>query len=364
MDTHGKEISGTRTSQKSPNCMHPRSCPILSCRKQCLLGFEMNDLGCATCECKNPCLNVECPFNHVCRIIPTQCFLTKCSFVPRCILNACPRGEPLERPENGILNECDDRVGQLCPQGWFCHRFGMAGLGYCCAGAGTNIIYIFPQLVFLVPQSQTQPGVKCPTIPMLVQPRHESLSHLECKLNHDCIKNGPCCFNGVGTSCEHGVIQAASESTLSPIQAVTSVMLNAEKIGVCPSNPISNPGCRSDCTRDSECHDFQKCCIYGCGRLCQYPRVATACIHKLASFSEEISKLHESSENSEKKPPVQCTSDGLFRRIQCDHLNRQCWCVDVNSGIEIIGTRITSLTGQEPNCLSELFFYIFFRGYK
>ena len=350
-DIHGKEIAGTRTSRKNPDCDRPRSCPVTSCAKHCVFGPEMTDYdGCPTCECKNPCLNVQCPLNHVCRFVSVQCFLSSCTPVVKCILNACPRGEPLHQVDNGQLAECNNLQGHRCPHGWFCHKFGMSSIGYCCPGN--------------VPPTQLDDHSHCPVIPILVHPRNQSHNLLECRLNNDCQNNGPCCFNGAGTSCRSGVKKhselPAEEATVEPIKAVTSLLMNVEKIGVCPNNPLTNPGCQSDCTRDSECGDFKKCCVLGCGRICQYPQVATACIHKLASVNEELSKIITNSmemnnDNYPLKPPVQCTNDGLFRRIQCDSSIRQCWCVDIHSGIEIIGTRTTSLAGQEPNCFAPKF---------
>uniref|UniRef100_A0A7E4UXH3 WAP domain-containing protein n=1 Tax=Panagrellus redivivus TaxID=6233 RepID=A0A7E4UXH3_PANRE len=347
VDAHGIEIPGTRVPRKHPDCGHPRNCPIMSCTRRCLFGPEMDNNGCPTCECKNPCRTVACPINHVCRIVPIKCFLSTCSPVAKCILNVCPRGEPLERIDNQQLAECSDQNGPQCPHGWFCHKIGISSIGYCCPG--------------MIPATQASATSQCLPIPILVTPRNVNDARLECKLNHDCAQNGPCCFNGAGTSCKYGpkkppAVDTSIDATNStPIQAVTSVtLLNIEKMGVCPNNPqISNPGCRSDCTRDSDCKDFVKCCPYGCGRLCQYPKVVTACIHKLAAITEELSKFVDNS--TLQKPAVQCTNDGLFRRIQCDPASRQCWCVDVHSGIEIFGTRMTSLANQEPNCLTPRF---------
>ena len=65
-------------------------------------------------------------------------------------------------------------------------------------------------------------------------------------------------------------------------------------------------------------------------------------------------------------PPVQCTHEGSFREHQCDItiryrfslsqlrrflLLRQCWCVSPSTGIETLGTRVSSF-GPLPNCRS------------
>ncbi|TMS37456.1 hypothetical protein L596_004385 [Steinernema carpocapsae] len=326
----GREISGTRTSSGIPNCQQPRSCPLTACTKHCAFGFETTNQGCETCVCHDPCRGVECPANHVCRVSSVECFETECTPLPKCILNACPTGEPLERVDTRQLAECDDLLGKRCPYGWFCHKFGLEDMGYCCQGTGN-----------VVTSSEV-----CPKIIILATPRPNTGCSVECRLNSDCHGNGPCCFNGCGMSCRKGSPKTApSTSIQKSISVVPAIVpqnqLNAERLGVCSSNPISNPGCRSDCTRDSECPEFQKCCAYGCGRLCQYPRVATACVHRLAAFAslKTVNPIHH----------VQCTSDGLFRSVQCDQSIHVCWCVETSSGLELPGTRLTSL-GKEPSC--------------
>uniref|UniRef100_A0A1I8AEE0 Thyroglobulin type-1 domain-containing protein n=1 Tax=Steinernema glaseri TaxID=37863 RepID=A0A1I8AEE0_9BILA len=334
VNNSGREIPGTRTTLGTPNCQQPRSCPLTACTKHCAFGYELTNQGCETCVCKDPCRGVVCPSNHVCRLSTVECFETECTSLPKCILNACPSGEPLERVDTRQLAECDDLHGKRCPNGWFCHKFGLEGMGYCCQGLG-NLV------------SSTE---SCPSVPMLVSPRFSGCA-IDCRLHSDCHGNGPCCFNGCGMSCRSGAPKPPPSTPIQKSVAIVSAIVpqnqvNVERLGVCPNNPISNPGCRSECTRDSECLDFQKCCAYGCGRVCQYPRVATACIHRLASYA--ALKTDSPSQH------VQCTTDGLFRPVQCDQTIHQCWCVEPSSGLELAGTRITSL-GKEPTCSVQRF---------
>lgn len=94
-----------------------------------------------------------------------------------------------------------------------------------------------------------------------------------------------------------------------PVSPVSSVA----KLGTCPKLLI-NPGCAEQCTQDSECHGFLKCCSASCGTMCSAPRIATACIHRSIAFESKIA----SEIVNLIIPPVQCTPEGLFRRYQCD----------------------------------------------
>uniref|UniRef100_A0A0M3HJ51 WAP domain-containing protein n=1 Tax=Ascaris lumbricoides TaxID=6252 RepID=A0A0M3HJ51_ASCLU len=48
-----------------------------------------------------------------------------------------------------------------------------------------------------------------------------------------------------------------------------------ERLGVCPRNIPVDEKCRNECTSDSDCPEFEKCCMTNCGRLCQFPYIAT-----------------------------------------------------------------------------------------
>jgi hypothetical protein len=45
-------------------------------------------------------------------------------------------------------------------------------------------------------------------------------------------------------------------------------------------------------------------------------------------------------------PIPQCDNIGLYMPMQCDRREKYCWCVNINNGVEIYGTR---QIGQ-PNC--------------
>ncbi|KAI1726347.1 WAP-type (Whey acidic protein) 'four-disulfide core' domain-containing protein [Ditylenchus destructor] len=60
----GYEIQGTRVSStRTPECDAPQKCPDTYCNspKRCPYGYEKDSNGCNTCECVNPCKDVECP---------------------------------------------------------------------------------------------------------------------------------------------------------------------------------------------------------------------------------------------------------------------------------------------------------------
>lgn len=131
-------------------------------------------------------------------------------------------------------------------------------------------------------------------------------------------------------------------------------ILNQSDRGTCPVNTFQNPGCQSTCHSDTECSEFQKCCEFGCGRRCLYPDPTTPCIHRLAVLDEEREKLARSvGKNATLN--TQCASSGQFRRVQCQRETGQCWCVRAEDGKEVVGTRASLSTRNDPNCLGGFF---------
>lgn len=103
------------------------------------------------------------------------------------------------------------------------------------------------------------------------------------------------------------------ENVIVEHHAVLPVSPAPGKLGTCPKLLI-NPGCTEQCSQDSDCHGFLKCCQASCGTMCSAPRIATACIHRLIAFESNIA----SEIVNLIIPPVQCTPEGLFRKYQCD----------------------------------------------
>uniref|UniRef100_A0A915CU01 Uncharacterized protein n=1 Tax=Ditylenchus dipsaci TaxID=166011 RepID=A0A915CU01_9BILA len=351
VDSNGREIQGTkRASLMLTNCedLIRNPCPVTSCKENCPHGFETDLLGCKQCICKDPCKDAKCPVNTVCRMTKVNCVSSgqitnsSCQPVPKCLLNVCLRGNPLENFITGELQECDELKGPKCPNGWYCHKFGLENIAYCCAG--------------LVEQSQLLPSAQhCPSLPILFGEADSSRpSQIKCRLSQECARDEPCCFNGLGMSClPTKQLQKPHRKSLN--QAVPEVVSNwmaAVSSMECPPNVFTNPGCSSQCASNEECQaasPFMRCCGYGCGKRCLFVAKLPACVHLLAAATREVNKLADLP-SSLGRPTVQCTPEGLFRRVQCDVSIRECWCVDPNSGIELVGTRYSSLTNIEPSC--------------
>ncbi|PIC34118.1 hypothetical protein B9Z55_013866 [Caenorhabditis nigoni] len=357
VDKLGQEISGTK-STRVPNCDNPRPCPTRVCAVNCPYGFKSDNEGCPICDCISPCEYMNCPAGNVCRMMPVKCSSKECRPVAKCIPNMCGSGEPLAL-ENYLLATCS--LSSPCPAGFHCKSSGYADVSFCCST---------PELA--------QKSLRCPVIPVMIASVDGSSCVVGCRHHYDCTHSS-CCFNGCGTSCQFETRQQPikpirpsytssskpPKTTRRPILSSLKIEKKASKIqnvivehhavlpvspvlaklGTCPKLLI-NPGCTEQCSQDSECHGFLKCCTASCGTMCSAPRIATSCIHRLIAFESNIAAEIVNLII----PPVQCTPEGLFRRYQCDARINQCWCVDIATGVEEIGTRMFTIGLQPPDC--------------
>lgn len=146
VDKQGVEIESSRTSnastldcEKVTSLGERKSCQSTVCHqnKRCIQGFEKDTLGCDTCECANPCKNVECPHsNQICVLEPVDCFPSqeKCPHVPKCIINVCLSHETLFRSFSPVNPKICQRTTD-CPTNYFCRVLNNDS-GFCCLGNG------------------------------------------------------------------------------------------------------------------------------------------------------------------------------------------------------------------------------------
>ncbi|KAJ1372141.1 hypothetical protein KIN20_034220 [Parelaphostrongylus tenuis] len=78
---------------------------------------------------------------------------------------------------NGITAFCS--TSEQCGNGYWCHKIGYNGYGFCCSGA------------------EERKQAACPPVTAL---KNTSQCSSVCRTDHDCV-NGVCCFDGCGLSC-------------------------------------------------------------------------------------------------------------------------------------------------------------------
>ncbi|KAF5293930.1 hypothetical protein FQA39_LY13635 [Lamprigera yunnana] len=89
VDFRGFEISQSRTDASDLDCKklsHSGSCPLYKCKKDCEHGFKLDQNGCRTCTCIDPCESINCTDAwEACRLIDVKCSNGwPCSRVPVC----------------------------------------------------------------------------------------------------------------------------------------------------------------------------------------------------------------------------------------------------------------------------------------
>uniref|UniRef100_A0A1I7S313 Antileukoproteinase n=1 Tax=Bursaphelenchus xylophilus TaxID=6326 RepID=A0A1I7S313_BURXY len=310
----GVPIPGTlMANSQSPNCDHPKSCHIKDCN--CKYGSELDQDGCETCRCLNPCSHIQCPIGNVCVMVDVECITpSSCPQQPRCIPNIC-NGKPATS-DDGLVQQCSSE----CGVGYKCNNVGFPGFGGLCCEDSTI---------------SRQKSGQCPKIPVNISPKMHC--HIECRSDDECKSTSKCCFNGCGMQCSE--MGHPISTTLSTVRSgVVKPLKHKNKIGKCPrmGNDTRN-NCRSghnECTVDSDCNGIQKCCYDGCFRRCNYAQVTTACLHLQAAY--EKFGIEEF---------VRCNEDGSFKPIKCD--DSGCWCID-HHGLEMVGTRVE--VGTKPTC--------------
>uniref|UniRef100_A0A0K0DPM9 Thyroglobulin type-1 domain-containing protein n=1 Tax=Angiostrongylus cantonensis TaxID=6313 RepID=A0A0K0DPM9_ANGCA len=162
-----------------------------------------------------------------------------------------------------------------------------------------------------------------------------------------------------------------------------------QKPGICPPM-VLNPGCHEECLSDAECLTFAKCCRATCGSKCiSIPCQFNHVVHDthgnplschlstcprgecVKTIGDDIGVCCETMEITMPPyviPKSHCTlyragveklrrqgvdvfqpacnnRTGLFSRIQCDG-SGTCWCVDVETGRPLIGTRRSNAIDQ------------------
>lgn len=96
VDEGGAELPGTRTKKPDqPKCQskfifycmdlstfrnesniilnsisEPAECPLIKCDKNCEHGYVLDNNGCNTCECRDPCADMKCPNEgEICKVV-------------------------------------------------------------------------------------------------------------------------------------------------------------------------------------------------------------------------------------------------------------------------------------------------------
>ncbi|XP_066152915.1 uncharacterized protein [Euwallacea fornicatus] len=138
VDERGFEISKTRTRKEDLNCdLEPKedSCPLLNCADDCEHGFQLNEEGCRTCKCLDPCTKISCRGEgETCRLVGVECVTWPCPSVPMCLPkkeNPCQKGEPLNLGVGEEVVTCGPEA-ESCPSSHKCQLSPVGEYAVCC----------------------------------------------------------------------------------------------------------------------------------------------------------------------------------------------------------------------------------------
>lgn len=136
VDEFGKEKSGTRTTAGRPNCeiqarldCGPISCPA------CEHGYVLDDNGCKTCQCKEPCKDITCPRGETCELIKVECTDQNLCSLPICVPirdSVCVEGSPFKLEGREIMCGPENDL-DTCPSTHTCQMDPLSKRsGVCC----------------------------------------------------------------------------------------------------------------------------------------------------------------------------------------------------------------------------------------
>ncbi|EDW80868.1 uncharacterized protein Dwil_GK11329 [Drosophila willistoni] len=137
---NGSIMPGTRVHlPATPVCKENSSfaCPPLSkCDLQCSeSGYQVDENGCPTCQCRNYCDELSCASHEECQLISVDCVDSPCPKMPICVpkrASVCPEGNPLQQGELDV--SCGPHnEHEACPTTHSCQLNPVSNRGVCCS---------------------------------------------------------------------------------------------------------------------------------------------------------------------------------------------------------------------------------------
>ncbi|KAG7298116.1 hypothetical protein JYU34_018885 [Plutella xylostella] len=124
VDPTGNEIPGTRSANSTLSCSAPSKCPEITCNDielQCPHSRKLDDKGCPTCECRDPCAEAKCRDDEKCELMKLDCEGESCPPIARCVpAPLCPDGgSPIQTPD-GSSNLICGPTAAACPSSHAC----------------------------------------------------------------------------------------------------------------------------------------------------------------------------------------------------------------------------------------------------
>ncbi|KAJ8960315.1 hypothetical protein NQ318_004047, partial [Aromia moschata] len=155
VDWLGRKLKGSMGPAESVNCSlvdaRPESagrsldkngneCEQLECAMVCEYGFKLDDDGCHTCKCDDPCDGYMCPEDEECvNVKESSCTDFLCPSLPVCrpkavYANPCDSGTPLTDDLSGAPVACALRSedGTVCPATYDCTSVPGSTQAVCC----------------------------------------------------------------------------------------------------------------------------------------------------------------------------------------------------------------------------------------
>ncbi|KAI6229091.1 hypothetical protein M3Y99_01149400 [Aphelenchoides fujianensis] len=257
-------------------------------------------------------------------------------------------------------NPCTSRI---CPLGEICEvRGGIA----VCARSAVDPPIVRPSAPTLHSVAPASPRSSASSTTVGECPRLVGGSCAsQCRSDGDCNGERKCCSNGCGWECVPpvNVVPIKSSLAIQPIggaqfaqprvpSTAASLPVNSGAVTRQPTNTVIRSGqcpsptllhrCGADCSQDADCPGTLKCCQSSCGRVCSPPQRASACVHLLSA----VQRLPERHLPAGYVPT--CTAAGTFSPVQCDQAF--CWCVNIETGHEVVGTKLRVDERAELNC--------------
>ncbi|EFA05918.2 zonadhesin isoform X2 [Tribolium castaneum] len=418
VDRMGRKIRGSMGPAGNTNCSildariqssarsldkSGKQCESLECAAVCEYGFKLDEDGCPTCKCDDPCDGYMCPEDEECiNVKESTCTDFLCPTLPVCrpktiYANPCDQGAPLTDDISGAPVACALRSedGTICPSEYECTAVPGSTQAVCCPREmieEENVTENRPQTMceYLHDFSESMEGTREGMTLALPSPSCDSDGNY---ISTQCHKGECWCVDNFGTEiprtrgttqnctelrqsldcldltcrmgCEYGFV--LSEETGCPtcqcrdpcsgIKCEENSQCQLVEVSCkdhyCPPVPACLPKKQGQCpylvpatstSCDFECNSDMAC--NGTMRCCSNG-CGTQCVEPLlltACQHQNALSQHQAHESGVPAGRVyipQCTPEGAYEPKQCNPGTNECWCVDWR-GFEISKTRTNS----------------------